>query len=391
MRPWPLLAAAAVSFAALIPTAAHADAGSLSKGDMSFGLTTVYEPFNSYWYYRGPESSQPYDVFRDPSDYTRYGLSNYETRLMGPDIASATRVNLWNVGVHFEFGLLDRLSLFGETMIVHGDNGTSGTTSMGDTHLGAKIGLTKGSPVAASLVTSLKIPGLYDIQQVYSPGDGQPDLDFKLALGGLAMRRRLFYDVGLGYRFRFPFSSPTVFQYVVDGDAEDAPSCLAGNQDACELYEVYFPLDGPANESFLDATVGYFASRKTMIFATLAGVDSHYGVGWDDLAAANQAGADGSKLFTELEEDYVRAGLGVLLRPMPSMTAYASYSYTVWGRNTAAFLKTEGGVPIGTIALGVEFTFGSADYSRKGPAHPSQASLDPEKVLAMRFSDMIGP
>ena len=379
MRVHLLAAAAAVTLSFSLPTTAHADAGSLSKGDMSFGLSTVYEPFNSYWYYRGPETSQPYDVHRDPAENSRYSLGNYEVRDLGQNIT------LWNMGLRFEFGLLDNVSIFGETQIVHGGNDASGTTSIGDTRLGAKIGLTKNSPVVASLITGLKIPGLYEIQQVYSPGDGQPDLDIKLAVGGLAMRRRFFYDVGLGYRFRFPFSSPSTFQYVVDGDSENPPICLATNQDACNLYEVYFALDGPANETFLDVSVGYFTSRKTMIFGTLAGVDSHYGAAWDDITAAFQSGADGTKLFTELEEDFVRAGVGVLYRPRSSMTAYGSYSYTVWGRNTAAFQRTDGGLPLGTLAVGLEMTFGASAFDSQ-----ASASLDPDQVLAMKFSDMLG-
>lgn len=387
MRARLLACIAAASLCGSLTTPALADAGSLSKGDMSFGLSTVYEPFNSYWYYQGPENSQPYDRFRDPTLYNRFGLSNYQACTLGDncDDPNGVRVNLWNLGLRFEFGLLDNLSLWGETQFVHGDSGGNSTSSIGDTRLGAKIGLTRGSPVVASLVTSLKIPGLYQIQAAYSPGDGQTDLDFKLALGGLTLRRRLFYDVGLGYRFRFPFSSPETFRFVVDEDAPNQPPCLAEEPGACALYEVYFPLDGPANETFFDATVGYFTSRKTMIFGTLEGVDSHGGASWDDVTAAWDAGANGAVLFTELEEDYLRAGLGVLLRPRPSWTAYASYSYTVWGRNTAAFLKTESGVPIGTIALGMEVTFGS-----KQARGPRTASLEPDKVLAMKFSDFIG-
>lgn len=378
------VAATALLAATLAPSSARADAGSLGRGDVSMAFTTVYEPFDTYWYYYGPDSSQPYDVYRDPTLYDRFGLGNYEARDLG------MKVNLFNVGARFEFGLRDNVSISAETQFVHGGNGEVGTTSIGDTRLGARFGLTRGNGIAASLLTSLKIPGLYDIQAAYSPGDGQPDLDVKLAVGGLGLRRRLFWDAGLGYRFRFPFADPTTFYFVVDDTGANPPPCLAENQDLCAGYEVYFPIDGPANETFMDATAGYFTSRRSMVFATLAGVDSHGGASWDDLSAAWAMGADGDQLFTELEEDFVRLGVGVLVKPRAGMTAFASYTYTVWGRNTAAFLRTESGVPIGALAAGFELTFGTRGDQNAAPY--TSASLDPKEVLAMRFGNLVaGP
>ena len=78
---------------AFFPLTAHAEAGFLSKGDVSLGLTTVVESFNTYWYYEGPETPLPYDLFRDPAQFNRLGLSNYGQEDLG------AQINLKNTGI----------------------------------------------------------------------------------------------------------------------------------------------------------------------------------------------------------------------------------------------------------------------------------------------------
>ena len=378
------LGAAALLSALLSPALfcsgqAMADAGTLSRGDVSVGLSMVYEPFNTYWYYSGPDTSLPYDEARYVEDYNPLSLSNYSAEdLIG------TQVNLFNTGLRFEFGLLDNVSLWGETQFVRGglaDNPEASTASIGDSRLGARFGLSQDGPVIASLSTVLKIPGLYAIEQAYSPGDGQTDFDVKLSVGGLGLRRRMFWDVGLGYRFRFPYGTPGELSYVVEAD----PNCTPTETSPCETYEVFFVRDGPANETFADATVGYYLSRQTLAFFNIQGVDSHKGASWDDVNAAWENGAPGNVLFTELEEDYLRVGIGALVKPRPSMTAYVNYSYVVAGRNTAAFLRTDSGVPIGTIAGGLEITFGTAS---PGMVQAQDTRSEAQALLSTRFSEL---
>lgn len=376
-----LLASSSVS------NTASAEAGFLGKGDVSLGLMTVYEPFNTYWYYQGPETPLPYDLYRNPSQHNRLGLGNYGLEDLG------VRADLFSLGLRAEVGITDNFSIFGETAFVRGalvDTSFEPTASIGDSRLGVKIALTQDSPVVASVISSIKIPGLYQIQTPYSPGDGQADWDIKLAVGGLTMHRRMFYDVGLGYRVRFPFASPQVFRYSVTDADTDVPCLPEGTN--CEGYDVYFPLDGPANETFMDLTLGYFINRRSLVFFNMNGVDSHYGISWDDYSAASSVtGQDATtgepqawKLFPEFEEDYLRVGIGFLTKPAPSVTAYVNYSYTVLGRNTAGVLRTDAGIPVGAIAVGFEFTFGTK--ASPGRSARASTSLDTQQVLARDFS-----
>lgn len=382
----------------LVPGVTLADAATLTRGDVSVSVAGVYEPFDQYWYYQGPDTLMPYDTgFVQGSDPSYLSTSHYRKE----DLPGT--VTLANTSLRLQYGASDRVTLGLESQLVSGSGLQSDGTcpflgdedckssGLGDTDLNVRYGLIQ-VPVMASVQVGATIPGSYQPGLIYAPGDGAGGLNLKMSVGGLTLKRKVFYDLGLTYQLTMPYRNAAEFEYRVPAcDSPDLNGC--GNDPPITVNTL---IDGPSSETHLEVVGGYFINRRLMVYGNLNGVDSHSGVSWDDYRKSqdgyvcSEGGGcvpltDEQKntLLTELEEDYLRAGLGVMLRPQAGMTVFFNYNYTVWGKNTAANLAWN--LPIGAIAAGVEFTWGTSDAE----ATPAKAAaLDPRHILAM---DLGGP
>ncbi len=386
-----LLGAFTVLFSALLgaPAVVRAEADTLAPGDLSLALFEALEPFNRYWYhYRVCGEVESVD-----QPCSRFNLNSYDV-IDVPVVYGEPRpieTNLLaSTGLRIEYGIFDRLTFTGETQFVYSSRGTPSAT-LGDSRLGARWRLSGNEgPLVVSLAGGAKLPGLYEADSLAAPGGGQPDLEFKSLFGGLAYRRRLFYDVGFGYRLRLPYRNA--------GEVVVAPITYASPDDTegevgLESAQQYI-ISGPADEVFLDLTLGLFASRRMMLLLNINAVNSTKGFHLDDYFRTSWADDQGrpryevtggaDNLLTSLEEDFIRVGFGALFKPFLSGTVYVDYSYIVAGQNRAAFYVIPGTrIPIGALSAGLEVTFGTRG---KPSASPALAGTIQEKALARRFS-----
>ena len=346
----------------------RAEAEPMDVKDISLSLFQVIDPFNRFWYFYPECESGDRQVI----PCGRFNLNAYEAIPNLPDEGPIGTTVVSTTGIRAEYGLMKNLTLTGETRLVYSTR-NSPRLALGDSRLGARWNLVR-EPLFVSVASIAKIPGVYDPRAIGAPGAAQPDLEFKTLFGGFAFRRRLFYDIGFGYRIRFPYPVAEVVFTPMEYRSEDDMTGTPAETPAAR-----YAIRGPADEVFFDLTAGLFFSRMYFPFLHINAVNSTKGESIDVYFSSNDVdeegrplwdfseGVDPSNLLTILEEDYLRMGVGLLVRAFPRGTIYFDYSYVVLGRNTTAYyVLPDIGIPIGTFALGIEYTFGPSgeDSSR---------------------------
>ncbi len=363
----------------------EAGAQALRRGDLSLGAYQSFAQYNRYWYhYNGATDCNGLPC-------SRANLNSYdsiEVPRIGNREAGMETSTMAITGLEVEYGLLERLDLGLSTQLAVVSSGTS-SAGLGDTWISARWQATPDAPLALALGTAWKLPGTYDPDAIVAPGGGQSDLQFSGTLFGYAFRRRLSYNVEMGYRFRFPFSS-TVFVTLSDTEG---------------VVRTY-PIVGPSDEVFLDFVAGLFVSRKTYLFLNGRINNAFDGLNIDDYystifaleevdgtgAAIYQVEGNPSDLLTVMEEDFVQLGAGVLFRVRYSATVYLNYSLKVLGQNTPAFYVPEGArIPVGTFLVGVDYTFGlpgrsgaAGTAARSTGSQVASASVLPRAIVSGR-------
>lgn len=339
------------------PSPVRAEADTLKQGDVSILAYEALEPYNRYWYFYSGATTcggRPCNRFL----YNSYEA--FTVPRIGNEEATMPDVFLSSTGLRGEVGVFDNLTVSADTQLVYRSPTVYSATVLGDSHLGMRWRFSDG-PVLISFGGAVKLPGNYVPTEFASPGGGQPDVEFKTLLGGLAFRRKLYYDFSFGYRVRFPYPNPAFVSYSrADGSAMGSPCNGTMTNNTCTL-----AVTGPSDESFMDLSIGYFTSRSLMLFVTLNGVNGAKGRQIDDYFLASQLKGDPEylvegdvgNLLSDLEEDYLRVGLGAMLKPMPALTVYANYSYVVIGRNIPAFYLVNDVLPVGALSFGLEYTF----------------------------------
>lgn len=378
-----------LSLLSILPDHARGEAETLRQGDMSFMLYEAMEPYNRFWYFNDSPTGCTYaDGSKGPcSRFSPAGYDSLEVPMIGGERATMEDVFLSSTGLRAEVGLLDGLTLSAETQLV-ARNAKEGNPLLvlGDSRLGARYRFSDG-PVLISFGSALKLPGAYRPIDFWSPGGGQTDLEVKALMGGLAMRRRLFYDFGFGYRFRFPYKAPAFI--TVEPNGVDCTATV--DAEGCETYAT----TGPADEVFVDLSIGYFTNRFLLLYANLSLVNSTKGRSIDDFFIVSQRAASGDytvsgnigNLLSDLEEDYARLGVGAMLKPFPSATFYLNYSYIVLGRNTLAFyVIPETSIPVGALSLGFEYIFEAWNKTVKPSSGQAKRSSSPNEVLTRRYA-----
>jgi hypothetical protein len=375
------------------PKPARAEADTLARGDVSIGLYQTVDPFNRYWYhFNGPNDCPP-------GPCSRFNWNSYKVYhgiIVNDQEQTIPTTIVADTGLRLEYGLVDRLTVSGETKLEY-TSPDAPALSLGDSRLGLKWRAIEG-PTIFSLSGLVKLPGTYVPTRIGAPGNGQPDIELKGLIGGLASHRKLFYDVGFGYRLRLPFKNAatvTVTPYEYAG--EEATGTL--NEAAAKS----FVISGPADEIFLDFALGFYTSRRTMVYFSGNLVNSFSGYDLSDYfttAAASTARdglgrslykveGDPANLLTSLEEDYIRLGVGLLFKAYYNTTAYLYYSYNVLGQNTSAFYVTGSKIPIGAVAIGIEYTFGTRQMP--GTSTASRARSASDSALTMRLPHTLLP
>lgn len=386
---FPLLGLLSIGYCVLRPEVAWAEAETLRKGDISFMLYESVEPYNRFWYFNNSPTGCTYaDGTKGPcSRFFPAGYDSLEVPMIGGERATMEDVLLSSTGVRGEVGVWDGLTLSAETQLV-ARNAKEGDPLLvlGDSRLGVRYRFSDG-PVLISFGSALKLPGAYRPIDFWSPGGGQTDLEFKALMGGLAMRRRLFYDLGFGYRFRFPYRAPAFITYGPTGvNCEDAATSAA-----C----VTIATTGPADEVFLDLSIGYFTNRFLLLYSNLSLVNATKGRSIDDYFIVKQYAESGDytvtgnigNLLSDLEEDYARFGIGAMLKPFPSATFYINYSYVVLGRNTMAFyVIPDTGIPVGALSIGFEYIFEAWNRTVKPDTAQARRTGVSRDALARRYS-----
>lgn len=359
----------------LTPSEVRAEADTLAPGDISLLLYEGLEPYNRYWYY--------YDGARTcgGKPCSRFLYNSYEAfqePQIGNERPELGDVFLSSTGLRGEFGVLENLTLSAETQLVYRTPTVGSALVLGDSRLGGRWRFSDG-PVLISFGGSLKLPGNYTPTEFSAPGNGQPDLEFKTLLGGLALRRKLFYDFSFGYRIRFPYPNPAFVTYgpaTSDCSLDDGDGLDGGCQELA--------VTGPGDEVFADLSVGYFLNRSVLLFTNLNAVNMTKGRPIDDYFtvlqyqqdSTYQVNGDPGNLLTDMEEDYLRFGLGAMFKPMPSMTVYVNYSYIILGRNIPAFYVVNDVFPVGSFSFGVEYTLNPFKKEAARPAGQAKQGLD---------------
>lgn len=338
-------------------TPVRAEADTLKQGDISLMLFQALEPYNRYWYFYGSPTACD---GRPCSRFLYNSYEAFESPRIGNEVALMGDIFLSTSSLRAEVGALDTLTVSGETQLVYRTPTAGNSLVLGDSRLGVRWRFSDG-PVLISFGGALKIPGNYAPTEFTSPGGGQTDLEFKTLLGGLAFHRKLFYDFGFGYRLRLPYPNPAFIHYGrTDGTPLESPCYGTVDDNICTL-----AVTGPPDEVFADLSLGWFTTRSLLLFLNLSGVNATKGRQIDDYFLASQLKEDSSytvdgevgTLLSDLEEDYLRVGIGAMLKPMPALTVYANYSYVILGRNVPAFYLVNDVLPVGSFSFGVEYTF----------------------------------
>lgn len=351
------------------PGWAFGEADTLSGGDVSIAVYETVDPFNRYWWFYGDNSCE--------GPCSRFSAYSYEAMDVAEakDLPALPNIVLATTGLRLEYGLLDRLTVGAEGTFVYSSDPAISSV-LGDTKLQVRWRVTTEGSYVFALGGGVKLPGSYNPTSYGSPGGAQTDVEVKALFAGLALRRRLFYDVSAGYRVRIGYRNPAtvVASPLIYSSANDQ----AGVPDY-DLSESFL-ISGPADQVFLDAAVGFFTSRRLLFFANANIVNTTKGIYLDDYFRVIEEEGNGrpsyevtcelcadqdtiaGNLLTLLEEDYLRLGLGALYKAFPSTTIFANYSYIAIGQNTAAFYVIPNTrIPLGSFSVGLEYTFGTRE------------------------------